>query len=255
MTTKRNLSRLSRAALGGLLSVGLCACGLVVDLEPDLEPEDSNGDTAGPDVESPPYQVLIEEATCGTTFDPTYAQKNLRFRGGNLIVDGGIDSFSDTAYATHGHASGRHYFEVNLLDVSAGSAAVSVSQGSEVEAWPELTVAGCSVTEGALHCGNDDDAAKPFLDVDASFSRGGVIGVAFDVDAGKVFFHQNGVWLGDQDPALDNGLSIGTLRNNERGLMASVTLDEGQSVSLNVGGPFAYAPPAGFAPYDNDCAE
>jgi hypothetical protein len=78
----------------------------------------------------------------------------------------------------------------------------------------------------------------------AGFSGGDVIGVAVDLDAGKMWFSVNGVWAGSGDPETAANPAFATLTGS---LMPSAS---GATANIHVanfgGSAFAYTVPTGF---------
>lgn len=78
----------------------------------------------------------------------------------------------------------------------------------------------------------------------SAWTTGDVIGVAVDMDNGKLWFRKNGVWQGSGDPAAGtlpavSGLSGEFMIGGGQGSSGSVTANFGQRA-------FAYTPPTGF---------
>jgi hypothetical protein len=77
----------------------------------------------------------------------------------------------------------------------------------------------------------------------SSFTTNDVIGVALDMDNGKVFFSKNGTWQNSGDPAGGTGAAFSGLT----GTIMPAIGENGTSSYLNCGQrAFAYTPPTGF---------
>jgi hypothetical protein len=79
-----------------------------------------------------------------------------------------------------------------------------------------------------------------------SYANGDIVQVAYDCNAGKIWFGKNGTWLGSGDPA--NGLNA--VFSNLSGVLrpgATNRLTSGGVIEVNYGArPFAYTAPSGF---------
>lgn len=91
-----------------------------------------------------------------------------------------------------------------------------------------------------------DSVAKPI-----------VIGVALDMDAGKVYLHKNGVWPGGE-PGSSGGLSLKFGNSYLPIVSSSASLTDylrDGVVQVNFGDkPFAHQPPTGYLPYQTETA-
>lgn len=79
----------------------------------------------------------------------------------------------------------------------------------------------------------------------SSYSAGAVIGIAVDMDAGKVWFRKDGVWQNSGDPAAGTGEAFSNVTSSvlfgtgNSGQVSTATWNFGQRA-------FTYAPPSGF---------
>lgn len=152
-----------------------------------------------------------------------------------------------SARATVGKSSGKWFYEFTL-NANQGSQVVGVATDgalltdhlcTQTVAWTfyytgqKINNAGCSLTTYGT-----------------SYTHGDVIGVAVDLDAGKIWTAKNGVWQASgnpstgANPAFSNlsGLTIFPAwsgQGTSSGVSARATANFGQSA-------FAYGPPSGF---------
>ena len=165
------------------------------------------------------------------------------FSNGNLTVasNGAVNCFG---YSTIEVSSGKWYFE--------GVAGVT---GSTIGIW-KITSATTTFFinpnenyryysgDGKVYTGASSGSAT--VATYSTWTTGDVIGVALDMDNGKVFFSKNGVWQGSSDPAAGtNPTATGLTGSWGFGVNAGAT--SGDNVTANFGQrPFSYTPPTGF---------
>jgi hypothetical protein len=85
----------------------------------------------------------------------------------------------------------------------------------------------------------------------SSYGVTDVIGIALDMDAGKVYFSKNGIWQNSANPTAGTGAASTTLLTYDSVYYPIVsTYYSGSVASLNFGAnTFRYGPPVGFLPY------
>lgn len=80
-----------------------------------------------------------------------------------------------------------------------------------------------------------------------TYTANDVIGVAFDADAGEIYFSKNGVWQGSSDPATATNPAATGLTGGIWSPSICVNQSSGSNGALNFGQrPFAHTPPTGF---------
>jgi hypothetical protein len=82
-----------------------------------------------------------------------------------------------------------------------------------------------------------------------TFTTNDVIGVAYDLDAGKVWFSKNGTWQASGDPAAGNNAAFTSITAGEYAPYVSnqTTSNNDHAGSINFGQrAFSYTPPSGF---------
>jgi len=80
-----------------------------------------------------------------------------------------------------------------------------------------------------------------------AFPSSGIIGVAFDADNGKLYFHRNGTWINSADPVAGTNANF-TASTIQSGYLPAISTYNNQGTwSANFGQfPFAYTPPTGY---------
>ena len=164
---------------------------------------------------------------------------------GNLAVNNTSGAGVGTqAMGTLGVSSGKYYFEMRT---SGGNANCSVG------VFVSSTVASSfSSSNGRLFRTNDGQKATyPSGTVSAygsSAASGSVIGCAFDITAGKIWFSINNTWQASGDPAAGTNAAFTDLTGEVIPFAGTFdSLNTGSNFTINFGQqPFAYTPPTGF---------
>lgn len=176
------------------------------------------------------------------TWNPADTSADISLSGGNLVATKTTVNVWRSSRATVGKASGKWYWEINITNVvqyamvgiANSSALTSNYFGSDSNGWSYFGSGGRFYLNATnIAYGN-------------SFTTGDVIGVALDMNAGKIWFSKNNTWQASGDPVAGTnpattGLS-GTLYPGI-GLYANT-----ESITANFGASaFTYTPPSGFA--------
>ena len=144
--------------------------------------------------------------------------------------------------ATIGKGSGKHYFEVTLTDVTYLSIGLATAAAA-LTSYPGASDYGCSYDRGVIYrtptgifATNGKSGPDP--------AAGAILCIAFDCDAGKMWFGVNGTWIGSGNPAAGTDWSLsfpaGTTLFPAAGVQtANCTANFGASA-------FTYTVPSGF---------
>lgn len=152
--------------------------------------------------------------------------------------------------ATQGR-TGKRYFEV-VLDYSAN---VSIKMGVATSAHSVDMDLGQSSTSWALLT----DGRKYHNQIAGTYGQahrdGQIIGVAVDLDAGKIWWSIDNVWQASGDPAAGTGEAYSNLPTDGTLIYPAINLGDGawQSGRFRTG-ELTYSPPAGFAAWDDAAA-
>jgi len=175
------------------------------------------------------------------------ANAGLVLSNGNLNFTGS-GTGAKSALATIGASSGKWYFEGTIVQASSGgnlgfgiqnqtfNAPSGTQPQSNSYGWVVIT-SGSSSTFYKAHDGTWTSIG--------TYAAGDVIGIAVDIDAGKIWFAQNGTWFSSGDPAAGTN----AIYTNFTGTMIPYaygynTADIG---IFNFGArSFAYTPPTGY---------
>jgi len=183
------------------------------------------------------------------TWNPLSLGTNLSTLNGNLDVKNSTaENNHRLCRSTFGITTGKWFWEYNVNDSASidilGVATSSSSPNSYVGETAGSAGYGYSVNPGLWYAGSGwtMSGASP-----AGFPSGGVIGVAFDADNGKIWFSRNGTWINSGDPAAGtnaNGTFVGTAPI----WVPAVSIFNGTGTwPINFGQrPFANTAPSGF---------
>lgn len=195
--------------------------------------------------------LLISSKSFATTFDSTTKGSYITLSSGNMRADhdGTSSQYWCGARATTGKSSGKWYFEfvvgsgANSQSALFGVANTSANLCSEVD---HIGMNVNSWSRGALgpkkyHSGEQGTyGAYP--------SAGNVIGIALDMDAGKMWIATQNTWIGSPTAGTDpmfTGLS-GTLYP-----AVSLYNNTGSCILHVSSTDCTYTPPTGFYQWDN----
>ena len=189
---------------------------------------------------------------------------------GNLKIVS--DNDSDACYSTIGVTSGKWYWEVGVTDwISGGGHFIGVGSAPDViagAAWYSAGILAVSTFNGNKY---NNGIGTNTSYIGSAYADGDIVGVALDMDAGKMYVSKNGVYAGDanNDPADGEGNMVdGTYALPSGHIMPLIgrggSYDEtyifnfGQNGTFNGTetaqgnadgggiGNFYYAPPSGF---------
>ncbi|AKT40600.1 SPRY domain-containing protein [Chondromyces crocatus] len=149
-----------------------------------------------------------------------------------------------------GRVGGRWYFEVTVDTLADGvwwaqNIGIGTPDGIRTMGGSSGGLSALLNSGGSLMPGFG--SPEPFFG--EAFGTGDVIGVAADLDEGRVFFSRNGVWLNAGDPLQGTrGVPIIVLPGVDA-YYPAVGVSEGDTLTINLSGDFVHAIPAGYAPF------
>ena len=192
------------------------------------------------------------------------------FSEGNCVAVGGSNASYVNGGSTIGVANGKWYVETKLTASSDGDARCITGVTMDVSEISRINQdAGANNIAYAWHYGNIAVAGSTsgFLGLTTS-AVGDIIGVALDMDNGKVYFSKNGSWLNSGDPtsgstgtgAAPVAASTTGLRfffsgsdSNSRTMTTAYNFGGCPAFAISSGnadangyGNFEYAPPTGY---------
>ncbi len=169
------------------------------------------------------------------TFNALDASSDFTLSNGNLdLTTSGANNW-EAVRATIGISSGKYYWEwtagVSRTDIGVSTAQMSLGN------WVGSGAYGWSYDYNGQKYNNGSGSSYG-----NSYTTGDVIGVAFDADAGNLYFYKNGV-AQNSGTAAFTGLTSGPY------FPAFSTNETGGTNSVNFGQrAFAYSAPSGFSP-------
>jgi hypothetical protein len=169
---------------------------------------------------------LVDSPTNGSQTDTgvggevvgNYATLNPLDNPGNTLSNGNLDlvGLSNSFHgvrSTIGQSTGKWYFECTI-----------VAEGGETRTGPGLyrptdVLAGdygngtVVVFDylGVLYVSDESGAGSTWYSTSGTVSAGDIFGFAFDLDAQKVWIHQNGTWLNSGNPGAGTGAVVSSL--------------------------------------------
>ncbi len=162
------------------------------------------------------------------------------YSNGNLDFQNTHGSTSAAAYGQLAVSSGKWYFE-------------AVPTNGSTDVYPTIGVSSVTQLDTLLGVGNAQYAyrATGVKVTNASssaygnsFTTGDIVGVALDLDNGKVFFAKNGVWQNSGDPVAGTNAAFTSLSGSF--VPGGLTYNS-HSLTYNFGQrPFTYPAPEGF---------
>jgi hypothetical protein len=195
------------------------------------------------------YDSMVDVPTLTSANVANYCVMNPLDSGANVTVTNGNlrvnNNFTGTPYSSIrgsiGVSSGKFYWEVTATTVSGNSPSVGIATaqadltqfvGYDAYSWAYIFSTGNKTTNNSTTAyGN-------------TITSGDIVGIALDMDNGKVWFAKNGTWQASGDPAAGTNYAY----NGLTGTMFADAFAYNQSVlDVNFGQqPFVYTPPSGF---------
>jgi hypothetical protein len=176
------------------------------------------------------------------TWNPLDKGSNVTLTNGNLDVS--TNSTWNSVRATFGITSGKWYWEYTMT--AAGYTMVGVgTRVIDLAGYIGQSSAGYAYYSLNGNKWNSGSAAS----YGNSFTTNDVVGVAFDADAGKIWFSKNGTWQASGDPAAGTNAAYTSIPSSAY----FPTISQDNSLPASTGGTlnagarsFAYTAPSGF---------
>jgi hypothetical protein len=161
---------------------------------------------------------------------------------GNLTSVGSSGTYASLIAAIFPLTSGKWYWEctqsgaqqcrIGVVANSWVSTATGITLGGQANEWAYRGNNGQKVNAGTSSA------------YGSSYTAGDIIGVAVDVDAGKIWFAKNGTWQNSGDPAAGTGEAFNNLFGT---IVPAIEGYNGSGFVLNAGQfAFSYSAPTGF---------
>jgi len=174
------------------------------------------------------------------TFNPLFGTATLA--NGNLQLTGPVGNALRAS--TLGVTSGKWYTEITV----ASALSVSAQMGVSIYNQAALPTVNGTASRGYLYTGQKYSNGT-LASYGTSFTNGDVIGVAIDLDNGKVWFSKNGTWQASGDPAAGTNAAYTDLGTTSTWFVTVQTAGAtgGATCHANFGQrAFSYTAPSGF---------
>ena len=207
-----------------------------------------------------PKAQEVVAATTAVTWDPDNKSSNISLSTDKLTADN--ESTAGTTYegtfATLGRSSGKYYFEVvanhsssysgyQQIGVQDGTIGLNDSLGGAAGGW------GYRSLQGRLY--NNGSYVIP-SNYPVQFTTNEVVGIAIDLDAGKLWWSLNGVWLyktgsfPSPDPATGTDPAYSNLSGTIYPAICLRQVDNNFTGIFKLA-DFNYTPPTGFSAWES----
>jgi hypothetical protein len=203
--------------------------------------------TAGENYDSMSDVPTLTSATAANyaTLNPlvTNVGSSNTFFYGNLELGSNSNSVNSFAPSTISMTSGKYYFEAKVgranatTGMTVGVYKLPILNGTNFYSQPNYRYYS---VDGKVY-----DASAAVQNY-STYTDNNIIGVALDLDNGKVFFSKNGTWQGSSDPAAGtNPAATGLTGEWAFGLNVGNTTNDWAFANFGQQG-FVYTPPTGF---------
>lgn len=186
------------------------------------------------------------------TLNPLYKGSNVNPTEGNLKYVITAGNFHEGVTGTIFPTSGKWYAEFLWNTVSAATSATAVCRNNApMVTGPcafQNTVDTNSPTYRSYVVNGNKDTNTTSAAYGSTYTAADLIGVALDLDNGKVWFSKNGVWQASGDPAAGTNAAFTDITGSDGWTFAvSGYGSGGDNCHANFGQrPFIYTPPTGF---------
>jgi hypothetical protein len=165
----------------------------------------------------------------------------------NLKFTNNAGSAWKATSGTFAVTSGKYYWEVVYASTTSGYAMTGVlnpnnyfiSNKAEANFWSSSSAYAYYGNSGNVFTGDVGTAYGN------TYTNGDIIGVALDMDNGKIYFSKNGTWQNSGNPATGTNPAYSSISSTLAPAVS--TLENGANAIINFGQrPFTYTPPTGF---------
>lgn len=188
-----------------------------------------------------------------------YATLNLLFGTTNTIQDGnlvltGTAAGNSQRIGTMAVASGKWYYEVTLTTLPASMDPLvgftEINNASAVSQYPGQATSSYAIYHISSNTFLQKVNAGAFTNTNTTVAvQGDILGVALDLDNGRIWFSKNGTWVDGGNPSLGtnaqftglSGTFVPAVRGTGGATATTITCNFGQR-------PWAYDAPFGFKP-------
>ena len=185
------------------------------------------------------------------TLNPVYkAASQPTFSNANLTVAGNTNNYQNS-YSTIAVTSGKWYAEIVVTGTPNSANMIGVSNQIQLNylcSNADILGTGSGGTGYGyyIHDGRKYTATTASA-YGNSIASGDIVGIALDLDNGKIWFSKNGTWQASGDPAAGTNAAFTGIASDTWSIGSTSYSTGATSFSHNFGQrPFTYTPPSGF---------
>jgi LEA14-like dessication related protein len=177
-----------------------------------------------------------------TTWNPSDKSADITLSNGDLTAKS-TNNGHDCARTIISESTGKWYWEITS-DYDSGGLGAAVGIG--VAGSSLSSAVGSGVSDYAYRSGGKKGNSGSWEAYGDSWTTGDIIGIALDLDAGKIWFSKNGVWQASGNPADGTGEAFSGISDTMFGMFSLYYIDE--QLTANFGdSAFTYSVPSGFS--------
>lgn len=201
---------------------------------------------------TPVFDELSSYSTVsGVTWSPTDIGASITLSNGNLT---GTRTTSASWYAVRGQvmykSSGKWYWEVTVSSGGDGYDIIGIGTAAENLTYPGSSTNGYGYQglNGRKYYGG------AYTSWGSTFGVGDTIGVALDLDEGKIWWSKNGVWQVSGDPGAGSNPAYTEIAGTFYPMVGMYSLNN-QVTARFTPASFLHTTPSGFLPFANTFAD
>ena len=178
------------------------------------------------------------------TLNPLDKASDLTVTNGNLNVTSTNVPVDNQVRGTLGVTSGKWYWEV-LVNTTSNATMIGITDASNT-ANTGVFPGSSTITYG-YYGNNGNKYNSTNAAYGNTYGAADIVGVALDLDNGKIWFSKNGTWQASGDPAAGTNAAYSSISGTKQPAVGDVGGAASIDVAFNFGQrPFAYTPPSGF---------
>jgi hypothetical protein len=203
------------------------------------------------------YDSMVDVPTNTSATNANFAVLNFIYKSasqptinnGNLTVAPNAVNFQN-AFSSIGVTSGKWYCEVLVSGTPNSANLIGISNEAQLK-YLTITadVVGTSTGVGYSYFllnGNKYTNATSTA-YGSSIASGDIVGIALDLDSGRIWFSKNGTWQASGDPAAGTNAAFTGIASDTWSIGSTSYSGGATSFNYNFGQrPFSYTPPTGF---------
>lgn len=169
-------------------------------------------------------------------FNPNDAGGGITLSNANRTVNTSIAG--NGVRANSGVSSGKYYWEITINTIGGGFRVGAGTSSANLNGY-----VGNDYNGYGYHSDGETSYGAITSSYGDTFTTGDVIGVALDMDNGRIFFSKNGVWQNSGDPVAGTNPAYSSISGT---YYPMVSPGSTATATGKMSGVFAYTPPTGF---------